>query len=117
MPPLAEIDLRRDLPKVREQLDDILPNMGKCRYASPCVIGLMLPEDVRVALDASADREGSPVISTLVDRGLVSMPEGQEIDATDLQSEFDCGDDEYCRKRFLAKLAELEAKYLPAEAA
>ena len=109
IPPIAEIDLRRDLPKVREQLDAILPKMGECLYASPCAIGAMVPEEVREALDA-----GTPYISSLVSSGRVAMPAEQVDDAAALQDAFDSAP-EYSAG-FIEVLSELEAKYLPGAA-
>jgi hypothetical protein len=98
-----EIDLRRDLPKVREQLEAILPNIGACLYSAPCAIGAMLSERDRKRL---AGREAD---ETAIDfHRTIHLPADQLRDAVKLQWAFDSGD----VGRFRETLAALEAKYL-----
>ena len=58
-----------------------------CRYASPCIIGTMVPEDIRDGLDNHDD----PGIVSLIYKGLIEFPtKEQEVDAGKLQRLFDC---------------------------
>jgi hypothetical protein len=106
-----EIDLRRDLPKVREQLEDVLPSRGNCRYSAPCAVGAMLSPAAREALRAD-DKDGSD-ISVLLSDGTVRAPADQKLDIDALQEAFD----NLTEEAFLAELARLEAKYLTEQAA
>lgn len=100
------IDLRTDLPKVREFANR--EEMGKCKYASPCAIGAMMPEDRRARFD-----RGQLHIGVLLDRGSVIAPSDQHDDLLDLQQPFDSNES----GEFDRVLAKLEAKYLPKAAA
>lgn len=112
-----QLDLRRDLPKVRERIN--YADMGACLYASPCAIGAMIDDEAaRSRLDSPGLEDiGGTDIGSLVEAGLVSIPEDQLSDAQRLQDLFDGFEAAGARARFNAKLARLEAKYLPEQAA
>lgn len=98
---IVSIDLRTGLPKARAVFDHLKP--GSCSYVAPCVIGAMVPEEVRARLDDGHDYDST--IGNLILAGLVSAPESQAADMALLQKAFDTGDN------FPAVFAELEAKY------
>lgn len=105
-----EIDLRRDLPKVREKWRSLIRQRGKCLYAAPCIIGAMVPESLRAGLDQPITGTTCPNISHLIKARKVIVPEGQAADCADLQNVFDNSEPRVIR----AELTRLEAKYLPA---
>lgn len=51
---------------LREHFDEIVP--GVAEYSAPCALGVLMPEDVRCAIDGGIER--------LFDRGIIglSMP-------------------------------------------
>lgn len=65
-------------------LEEALPHMGACKYASPCIIGTLMPKNKA----ASLDRDNTN-IAALIAEGRVEMPEGQANLATRLQKAFD----------------------------
>lgn len=105
--PLATIDLTRDLPKVREQWDALMQALPakKCFYAAPCVIGAMVPVELRAKLDRLADGDG---VTEVLKQGWLAAPAKQRLDISRLQIAFDNGR----LVEFESKLAEVEAKYL-----
>lgn len=109
---MIDIDLTRDLPKVREHFDEVLAHQpsGRCKYAGPCVIGAMIPRNLRDGLDNANVDDTS--VQTLVVEGFVTVQAGQLDDLVRLQQEFDSGDLE----QFLGALRAVEAKYLKAPA-
>ena len=100
-----ELDLRRDLPKVRAALDDLMVT-SECRYTAPCAIGVMMTPEQRATIPKGADGD---YIGSLIDQGEVAAPPEQIVDLGLLQDTFDCS-----RRQFPIVLAELEAKYLAA---
>lgn len=100
-----EIDLRRDLPKVRKQwakLAALCPERPR-RYDAPCAIGSMMPKARRERIEGQAAR-----VRALCDEGSIVIPPDQVADAVWLQDAFDCGSVEIFEER----LARVEAKYL-----
>jgi hypothetical protein len=77
------IDLRDLTP---EKLAECKPRLGVYRYSAPCIIGTLVPEDERGRMDAVGGSIGG-----LLDDGVVTMPEDQEVDAIRLQRVFDSG--------------------------
>ena len=77
------IDLRDLTP---EKLAECKPHLGECRYSAPCVIGTLIPKDKRRRIDAAPTVAS---IGGLLSRGVVTMPEDQQKDATRLQFAFD----------------------------
>ena len=66
-------------------LEEALPHMGACSYASPCIIGTLMPKRKRKGFDCS----GGISIEALLDEEQVSLPKGQAKLAIRLQSAFD----------------------------
>ena len=82
-----KIDLR-DLTK--EHIAEAMPNQGgSCMYRGPCIIGTLVPEEHRADLDKPSSVSTS--IDWLIEKGLVTMPEDQKIDAIAMQQAFDMG--------------------------
>jgi hypothetical protein len=106
-----EIDLRRDLPKVREQYAALTASLGRCSYTAPCAIGAMMSREQRTALDL--EKLNNVSIATLIEDARVTVPEGQIDDLWALQSAFDGGN----VSTFSSTIARLEAKYLTEQAA
>lgn len=104
--PIAEIDLRRDLPKVREYM--AAGALGGFYYSSPCAIGAMLTDEERERL--KAERLDGKRFHYLHQTSEISAPPEQAEDIQDLQTALDSGNSE----RFAAALERLEAKYLAA---
>lgn len=98
-----EIDLRRDLPKVRENWDALMKALPqrRCMYRAPCVIGAMMPAATRSKVQGT--------IGDLIDDGSVAVAFGQRRDMTILQKVFDNGNEQ----NFARSLRRIEAKYLP----
>jgi phage shock protein A len=108
--PIAVIDLRRDLPKVREQWEAIIAGRGKCQYASPCIVGAMIAEDARAVLDnADGDPDDSPNISRLAAMGAVTINQRELDELFGLQTAFDAVN--VPLEQVEEKLSALEAKY------
>jgi len=101
-----ELDLTRDLPKVRRSYGRLIKRMGECSYSSPCAVGAMMTPAQRKKL-AQRHEDGTS-IDALVDTGLVAIPPEQLDDLVELQDAFDRRD----RDAFGAKLIECERKYL-----
>lgn len=102
----VQLDLRRDLPKVREQWRAVSEALGQCHYTAPCVVGAMVPKSKRGTLEE--DRCFSLPIGILIANGRVVVPDDQRDDFTWLQNAFDKGD----LDRFERTLAAVEQKYL-----
>lgn len=106
-----ELDLRRDLPKVREQFSEVLKaqRYGSCDYTAPCVVGAMIPPDKRAGIqDLRLSPDGNTAIGFLIGKKVIVVPEGQRRDFTRLQKAFDEADTD----KFQRTLAAVEAKYL-----
>jgi len=103
------IDLR-DL--TQAHVDEAMPHLGACHYASPCIIGTLIPKDRRAELDAFTMKDGStgsPGISLLIERGVIVLPVEQYHQAETLQDEFDIADQDP------ARFLKLAAKWVEAE--
>ena len=85
-----------------EKIAEARPHMGKCRYATPCIIGTLIPPEERLFFDNFDDTS----IDHLVRAGRVQFPPGQMPLAVKLQLAFD--DPEY--GEFDKTLAEVRAK-------
>jgi hypothetical protein len=85
---MIKIDLK-DL--TQAHFDAALPHLGACRYASPCIIGTLIPEDQRADLDKKGEH-GNPTVRELIREGLLELPDGQFNVAVRLQSAFDNGE-------------------------
>ena len=97
------IDLRTDL--TDEVVAAALPHIGACLYSAPCIIGAMIPEDMRASLDHPSD--GNTAITCHTARGRVRFLSGQQTrKAKRLQQAFDCDGDE----EFLRVLAKVRAE-------
>ena len=104
-----ELDLRRDLPKVRERWRKVVRQRGKCRYAAPCIVGAMVPPELRADLDMPLDGKiGSPTVGSLITAGKITVPKDHAADLIELQIVYDNEDLE----SFKEELARVEAKYL-----
>lgn len=77
----------------------------QCRYAAPCIIGTLIPEDRREDLDDGELTQGNSSIGVLISEQLVSISDGQDYDARHMQTAFDCGQ--------TSDLADLVRKYVP----
>jgi hypothetical protein len=98
---MIKIDLNN---LTQAHVDEAMPNMGECTYASPCIIGTLIPKGMRENLDRAYI--GQPNVSQLVDMGLIQFPnEEQAKDAREIQEAFDEQNEDLFR--------ELIAKYLP----
>ncbi len=108
MKPL-QLDLSRDLPKVREQFGAVIQaqQTGWCEYSGPCVIGAMVPPHMRSYLDNPIGTENA-TIGGLIRAKLVSVPSDQTQAFRRLQRSFDSGD----QKRLERSLRHYERKYL-----
>jgi hypothetical protein len=102
-----QIDLRRDLPKVRARRATLLKVIGQCHYSAPCAIGVMVSPRKRRRMDAMP---WCAIVSLAIE-GCIEMPPEQVDDAGSLQASFDSG----LVERFDTELARLEAKYLTPE--
>ncbi len=104
---MIHLDLRRDL--TQAAIDAARPNLGKCKYAAPCIVGAMIPDEAeRKRLDAVVhDGHAEVEIETLVVQGLVSVPDDQREDFARLQCTFDNSDDNH----FQDIVDELREKY------
>lgn len=80
------IDLRN---LTQAHVDEVLPYMGECSYASPCIIGTLVPKEHREYLDKCREASGSPELTVLVNSGKVTVQDGQLGEATHLQDTFD----------------------------
>lgn len=92
-------------------------DLDRCRgvrpgyYASPCIIGVMIPDDAtRCALDA-ADVDETDVRS-LYDAGLLELPYEQLADAIAMQKAFD-GDLGKGIPQDFVEVERIASKYLP----
>jgi hypothetical protein len=95
------LDLRIHLPVIRAAYEaGELPQ--EARYAAPCAVGLCLPEDTRVLLDAEDYH-----IAFALNKGVVNCPSDQVIDWGKLQIQHDV----WNKKEFEKLLTELEKKY------
>lgn len=102
---MIHLDLTRDLPRALAMRDQLIKNLGDCRYSAPCVIGAMMTEEEREELPEDYD---GALIWLLANNGYVGIPCDQRIDFRDLQYAFDKGDPDY----FTSKLDSLASKYL-----
>lgn len=110
---MLSLDFRVDLPKVRAAYEaktlQAQTHAGKKtlpKYAGPCAIGVLLPEDLRERLD----RKEYSRITTLLASGALTAPDDQHEDWGRLQ----IAHDQWKRTQFdhfLPVLEELEAKY------
>lgn len=77
-----------DLTKVSwNKVLKVMGDIGSCRYSGPCVIGSMMTVKERKFLkDNDWDSEG---ILTLMEKGVVSAPEDQQLVLRSLQHAFD----------------------------
>jgi hypothetical protein len=92
---LIEIDLR-DL--TARRLRTALENMGSpCEYASPCIIGTLIPRRQRRVLDNGLDVDDTE-IGTLIEQGYINIPEEQIQAAKAIQWAFDRGEKEKVRE-------------------
>lgn len=88
-----KIDLR-DL--TQAHLDEAVPHMGKCSYASPCIIGSLIPVEHREAFD-NRNRElkehgilSQPTVGILAHAKLIEFADPEQQDAAaELQEYFD----------------------------
>lgn len=82
-----------DLTKLTQaHLDAALPNARECRYTAPCIIGALVPEDQREALDAYGTTGEVYGVESLVKDGVIRFPNvTQERAAMAMQSNFDFG--------------------------
>lgn len=101
LPEPVKLDLRN---LTQAHIDEALPKIGQCKYAAPCIIGTLMPEDVRERFD-NTDENGlmaglvgasgyqldqNPVIGELVSQDLVEFPDDRQRDlASELQMAFD----------------------------
>lgn len=70
-------------------LKEALPHLGACHYASPCIIGTLIPVEHRERLDNHGEF-GSPMINQLVKEGVVEFAdERQARIAANMQTRFD----------------------------
>lgn len=80
-----------------DKLAEAKPHCGEfCRYIAPCIIGTIVPEDQREALD-NADTQNpcldDSAVGTLAENQLIRFPTvEQEADAIEMQQSFDAGD-------------------------
>lgn len=105
-----QLDLRRDLPKVRKQWRAVTKALSTnlCDYTAPCVVGAMVPKNRRQTLEYAT---GDTSIDRLIDKGVVAVPVGQRRDFKRLQKAFDGAD----LGHFERTLAAVEQKYLAAQ--
>ena len=75
-----------------------------CMYSSPCIIGTLIPENLRTRLDNCSD---NTTIRNLIRLGYIKLPEDQIDDAIKLQGYYDTNND--------SGLEELVAKYTKRE--
>ena len=68
----------------QQHVNECAPNIGKCSYAAPCIIGTLF--------DGIPENYDGLSIEVLVEDGLVSMPASQLQEAVALQEAFDCND-------------------------
>ena len=66
-------------------VNECAPYLGKCSYDAPCIIGTLLPVEVRKEF-------GGMSIYSLIVGGWVSAPKEQENEIEELQGAFDDGD-------------------------
>ena len=84
------IDLTKDL--TIDRIKEALPHMKACKYSAPCIIGSMIPVELRAALDDTNNKEDSPNVgSLLLHDVLVFAHPNQAFDAASLQRTFDAG--------------------------
>jgi hypothetical protein len=105
-----ELDLTRDLPKVRAAYKRLIKNIGMCAYTAPCAVGVMMTPAQRRSLQING-ADGMSV-DVLIDRKKLCVPAEQTKSMIVLQEAFDSGD----IRRFNAVLDELERKYLTVSA-
>lgn len=124
-----QLDLRRDLPKVREAFTKgelqyqkgERPNGYTCSYQGPCGIGAMMTSAERYDSDRAYDDglASDTTIGGLIKAGLVEVPEDQVDDFRNLQRKHDRLTHEVqselpltsANRQFEELLTELEAKY------
>jgi len=101
----------------QEKLDEAMPHYGSCRYASPCIIGALIPEDMREPLDQGDISEvfgrksldPQSAINTLSKKKIVEFPSAaQTREAQRIQFAFDNG-----HGRTLKRLLEKRGLKLP----
>ena len=65
---------------------EAMPHMGECKYAAPCIIGTLIPVEMRAGLDGY----DPPNIATLIQKGRFDFPDdAQRKLAFNLQAAFD----------------------------
>jgi len=88
------LDLTKDL--TIERIKEALPHLkGKsCKYTAPCIIGTMLPEELRAQIDdGEVDEENTgPHVKRLAELGVLEFATYTQLDdAQALQLAFDDG--------------------------
>lgn len=102
--------IRIDLPTAIHAIPDDVEATGQCSYIAPCVVGMMMTQSERNALD-DAGKDGLSITGLVLDSKMVSTD--HVVDLQSLQHAFDMAD----TKRLRAKVAELKARFpLPANA-
>lgn len=82
-----KIDLRTAL--TDEVVAEALPHLGECKYAAPCIIGAMIPADLRAKLDDD-DADALTSVVHYLSIGAIEFASKEQANlACDLQDAFD----------------------------
>jgi hypothetical protein len=84
-----KIDLNNLTPELLAQCD---PELGKCLYSAPCVIGALMTETERYFVAGLAETASQDCVRYFAEQGVFDIPPEQLEDAGDIQEYFDSAD-------------------------